>query len=204
MKEFSYINEIYRKIIHLSSIWIVFALYYIEKPALLALFSLCTVLVMAYEFLRRGDNRAAKLLKRFLGAALRADEEQGNFKPSGAVYVFISALLSTLLFSKIVAITAISVMIIGDAAAALVGAKFGRTKFKALGKSLEGSIAFFIFSLLPVLFISRYTQAEAGYIAPAICGIFAATLVELFSKKILIDDNLSIPLTVGGVMVLLS
>jgi len=204
MKNISYQNELYRKAIHLSSIWIIFAIYFLGKNYLLAIFSMGILLVLFYEFMRRGDNFIADVLNKVFSKILREDESiKDKFKLSGAIYVFISALLCTIFFTKIIAITAMTVLILGDTAAALVGKKIGKIKFKSLGKTLEGSIAFFIISVIGVFLISMILEVNHGYIIAAISGIFIATLVELISKKIFIDDNLSIPLTVGGIMILI-
>ena len=203
MSEFKYKNEIYRKFIHLSSLWIPAASYHFEKPIMLYVFGGLCVLALVYEIVRQQDNALSKILNFLFSRVLRDEEKQENFKLSGAIYVFISAFLCVLFFSKLIAVTSMLVMIVGDAAAALIGRKFGRIKFKSFGKSLEGSAAFFTASFLTVLLIPQIIQVQSGYIFASSVAIFIATFVEFISKKIHIDDNLSIPLTVGGVMMFL-
>lgn len=200
-EEFSYRQEIYRKLIHLSSLWIPIAIYMFEKKTSLLIFFSGIILVYAYERIRKQDHALARLLNKTLGAALRPDEKEATFKPSGAVYVLIAAFLSTLIFPETIAITALSMMLIGDAAAALIGRKYG--KHKLLGKSVEGTVAFSVTAFINALIIAAFIPVESGYLTAATIAAFVAAFVELVSKKIGLDDNLTISLAIGFVMMLI-
>ena len=80
------------------------------------------------------------------------------------------------------------VMCLSDTVANLVGRKFG--KISLFDKTLEGSLSFFIVS---VLILSIYNFTSIQIILVSLC----ATIVELLSAKIKINDNLSIPLVSG-------
>ena len=201
MPTFSYRHEVYRKLIHLSSLWMAAAIYFLAQNEALVLFAVAAVAVLSYEVIRRQDNAVARLLEKILGAALRPDEKGKKFKPSGAIYMLIAAFLSTLLFPNLIAITAMSMMLTGDAAAALVGKRFGRVK--VLNKSIEGSAAFFVVALATAAIIAASVPVATGYMYAATIAAAAATTVELVSKKLYIDDNLSVPLAAGSVMMLL-
>ena len=77
-------------------------------------------------------------------------------------------------------------MSFSDPCASLFGQCFGQLKLSS--KTLEGSIVFFIVSSLILMFFS------IPY-ANIIIVSLACSIVELFSKKIKIDDNLLIPVT---------
>lgn len=201
MPNFHYHQEVYRKLIHLSSLWMPVAIYFFEKRIALCIFAAGVAVVLAYEVMRRQENGLAKVLDRILGAALRPDEKGMKFKPSGAVYVLAAAFLSTLFFPKLIAITALAMMLTGDAAAALVGRRFGRRK--VFDKSIEGALAFFVTALATAGVIAASMAVNNGYMHAAAGAAFAAAMVELISKRLLIDDNLSVPLAAGGVMMLL-
>jgi len=201
MPAFHYRQEVFRKLLHLSSLWMPVAIYFLEKETALSVFAAGAVAVLAYEAVRRHDHGLAKILNRLLGAALRPDEKEISFKPSGAVYVLAAAFLTTLLFPRLIAITALSMMLTGDAAAALVGSRFG--KKAVLGKSLEGALAFFVTALATAGAVAALMPVSAGYMQAALAAAFAAAVTELVSNKIRINDNLSVPLAAGAVMLLL-
>ena len=98
------------------------------------------------------------------------------------------------LFPTTIAIAAIILIIIGDTAAALVGRTWGRHKI--IGKkSIEGSTACLV-SLILVSFLIPGLPMTA-----AIPAALAATLTEAFSGKI--DDNLTVPIISGLVMLVI-
>lgn len=201
MQKFTYKQELYRKIIHLSSIWIAFAIYFLKLKVVLPLFLACAALVFIYEILRRKSNPHTQFITGIFGKLLRDDEKQSDkFKMSGAIYFFISAFLCSFFFPKSAAIAAMTVLVLGDSAAALVGGKFGRIKFSTLGKSLEGSAAFFAVSVIAVFVISKIIAVESNFLMAGMLGCVAGTLAELVAKKILIDDNLLVPLMTGAVI----
>ena len=187
--------------IHLSSLWMPAAIYFFDRGAALGIFAGCLIAVLAYEIVRRRNNRAARLLERIFGLALRPDEKGQRFKPSGAVYVLAAALLSTLIFPRLAAVTALAMMLTGDAAAALAGRRFGRKKI--FEKSLEGALAFFAAALATAIAIAAAAPVGEGYMYAATAAAAVAALVELASKRLRIDDNLSVPLAAGFVLMLL-
>lgn len=201
MASFHYRQEIYRKLIHLSSLWMAGVIYFCEKPVSLAVFGGFMSITLIYEGVRRQDHALAHLLERVLGAALRPEEKAGRFKPSGAIYVLAAAFLCVLLFPRMIAVTALAMALTGDAAASLAGIKFGRRK--VFDKSLEGAVAFFAAALVTADVIAAALPAGAGYMSAAAIAAFAAAAVELTAKKTGINDNLSVPLAAGAVMLLL-
>ena len=98
------------------------------------------------------------------------------------------------------------VLTFADSAAALVGVRFGRIHYAAAsgGKSVEGSIAFFVVAFLcaqiPILLLANNTASEALITAGVLACV--TTLIEAFSHKGL--DNLLVPLAAfGGLIVML-
>lgn len=179
----SYKYEIYRKLIHLSSLWMVFAIYFLDKKLSLTIFLTLTILIFGVETLRKNSSLLEKTYQSLFGKVLRNHEQEGAF--SGAFFVLCAAFLSTLFFSKNIAAASLSVMLISDSAAALVGKKLGRYKF--FDKTIEGSAAFFVSAILVLLIFY-------DYLIPIIATAFLATITELFAKKIKVDDNLTITL----------
>lgn len=129
---------------------------------------------------------------------LRPHEKKGKGFFNGATWVLISATICVLAFPKIITITGFTILIISDICAALIGRRFGKHGF--FDKSWEGTIAFII-SAIAIIFI-YYNLFELPY-SYLVIGVLAAVIggfVEAVSKVIKVDDNLSIPISVGLVM----
>ena len=91
-------------------------------------------------------------------------------------------------FGKEVAAIALTVMLISDSAAALVGRSVGKIKIYK-NKTLEGTLAFFVSAVvINLLFWPLYP-----FTAGSIVACLVATLAEVYEDKIEIDDNLSVP-----------
>lgn len=194
--EITYRQEILRKLIHLSSLWMVAALYLLPKTASACVFFiLCAGTIFVEYGTYRNWPVFASLYRKFFGKMLRAKETKPGFHLSGAPYVLGAALMVSVLFYKEVAMFALTVMLIGDTAAALIGRKWGVHPINH--KSVEGSAAFFL-SGLAVL--GLYT-AFFGWTVPlfwgGLSGVVLATFAELYENKLHIDDNFSIPLICG-------
>ncbi len=138
-------------------------------------------------------------LNQLLGPILR-EHESMDF--TGSSYILSASVFTILLFSKSVAVAAISFIILGDIAAALIGRRFGRTRIMwNVGnnevnwnnrKSLEGSISCFLFCFLAAL-VAPHLPLWVGII-----GALVATMVE--AAPLPINDNFSVPLISGLVM----
>jgi dolichol kinase len=108
----------------------------------------------------------------------------------GSTYFIFSTILTILLFPKSIAIVSILILILSDTAAAVVGKWIGRVKI--FGKTLEGSMAFLLTSLL-IVWIYPNLNRFSGSLAA-----LGATLIEVLPIKL--SDNLTIPLVAGAIM----
>jgi len=172
-------------------------------PTLVAApFTVVTFLASPYSPLKNNNKRLKGL----------ADiTEEGH--PLGLVFYAISYTFLAFFFaSKSYVIAAgILPMAYGDAAASLIGEKYGKRKYHLLAnKSLEGSTAmflasFFSFKVSLIFFSTLYSFSIFEKIVPAIVVAAVATLVESLSPKGF--DNLTVPafgvlaflLTTGGI-----
>jgi dolichol kinase len=194
--EESYWVEVVRKGIHLVSLSIPVVYAFIPRSAALAILIPLTILFAATDFWRHRHPGLGAFYHRHLGWLLRSHErDHGRKRLNGATYVLLSACLCIMIFPKVVVLTAFPVLIISDTAAALVGRRYGRHAF--LNKSLEGASAFFVTSLLVVAFAPKIAYLPAEYV---IGGVAALTGTFVESLSVAVDDNLSIPLAVGGAM----
>lgn len=198
--DISYRQEILRKLIHLSSLWMAAVQMFFPKQVLLILFGgllLANVLV-EYCFYKRWP--VFSLYGKFFGKMLRAKETDGRFRLSGGPYVLAGAFLATLFFTAEIAMISLSVMLIGDAAAALIGKKWGRRKINSGTKSVEGSLAFLFCGFIVSAFLSWHLGVEPRTFFLGFPGVLLAMFAEIYEKQIRIDDNIAPVLCVGFVM----
>lgn len=188
MNDFSYRNEIYRKLFHLTSLWMPSVLWFCGTKTALWLFVPALVLVSLFEVVRRSGDEEINHLFRLI---LRPSETGETPKVTGAFYMLIGAILVALLAPAHMAATALTVLMISDSLAALIGRKFG--KHPLAGKSVEGSAAFLLSALIIVAAIAPYTDEPNLFFLSGAIACAAATLAELYAKQLKLDDNLCIP-----------
>jgi len=195
-----YKDELVRKLIHLTSLLIPIIYYFISKSTAAIILGALSAVALTLDLARHFSPQIGKIFYMVFGFLLRrheVDEEKKNL--NGATYVLLSALISVIIFPKVIFITAFAMLIIGDTMAALIGRKFGKHKFMA--KSLEGTLAFFISSCIVVLFTPK-----VGYLTEEFLIGFTVAFVGAITENIsfrYVDDNLSIPIVVGFSMWLL-
>ena len=189
----NYRQEIYRKLIHLSSSSIPFMLWYFGKDSFQPWIIAIAIILPILDYGRRNNIFLYRIYSKLFTGFTRP-VEQGIL--SGASWVIIGAAVTIYIFNENSAIIGLLVLSIADSAAAIIGIKFGKTQL--FSKSLEGSAAFFIttviivFSLSPVAFYINFF------------AVLTATVVELISTPRM-NDNLLIPmvtafiLSLGGV-----
>lgn len=195
-----YRDELIRKLIHLCSLSIPVIYYFIPTKTAAYILGSLTLFAFIVDLGRYLSPSFGKLFYKFFGFMLRQhelDHQKRNL--NGATYVLMAAFLGVLIFPKVIFITAFSILIVSDTSAALIGRKFGKTKF--LRKSLEGTLAFFISASIVIFFTPKIgnniTEYFIGFIA-AVVG----TIVENLSFGV-VDDNISIPFSIGIIMWLL-
>jgi dolichol kinase len=195
IRRMTYKQELWRKLIHLSSAAFPIAYWLTSRSFMLWVLVPLAVIATVAETLRHTRPGFRRFIDDWLGRILRKAEAQTL---SGATYVTFGALLSILLFDRPVAIVVLLFLAVSDALASLVGIRFGRVRLG--GKSLEGSAAFFLSAAAIALFVLRSVPLVA------ILGAAVATVVEALPLKIAghkLDDNLTIPLVAGAAMTLL-
>lgn len=200
--EISFYNEFRRKAIHLFALTIPIGYFLLPRTPSLLILSPFVAGAIMIDIVRLRKLPLHDFLIRLLGPVLR-DHEEEDF--AGASYILSASFLTILLFHKSAAIAAISFIILGDIAAALIGRRFGKTKIpwsltKVISsgnnrKSLEGSLS----CLLMCLVVAMVVPQLPLWIG--IIGAVTATVAEGVSLPI--NDNFSVPLLSGLCMQLL-
>ena len=196
-----YRNEVARKIIHMSSFLIVLFIYFVDKlTACIVIGLLLLLLFTGNSLLLYSKFRFLNDIKvKYFSFLLRDNEKYGYISSN---WFLLGCFLSVLLFQKYIAMLGITVLIFGDAFAALIGMRFGKHRFKN-GKSVEGTLAFIGVSYLFLAGFAFFLKPDLFFIIAALISMPIVAVFEVYSKQIKMDDNLLIPILFGVFMVFL-
>ena len=197
--EISYWEEIKRKGVHLSSLWMVAATLLLGRWQWIScvLFGALLILTLVSEHdYANGGKYLGRLYGKLFGKMLRNEVKPGQWIVSGGAPVLAAALLVNLLFAPFIAAGALAVMLTGDAAAALIGRRWGKHK-TVNGKSWEGFFAFILVGYAALAVVLAILGLLNVFYLWGLAGVVLAAVAELFQKQLKVDDNFSIPLCVG-------
>ncbi len=106
-------------------------------------------------------------------------------------FTIVMIFMGTIFLKTEVALTSMGLLGWGDGLAPIFGQKFGKHKYNFVTqKSLEGSLAFFVFGVLGAALFHMLVLGNINILNILICGVLA-TIVEALSPKDL--DNFLIP-----------
>lgn len=189
-------SELIRKSIHLSSIGIPLIYGLAGREIMLWLLVPATAITVIVEILRLNYTSVEARVRSTFGTIMREHElADSKRKISGAAWVLLSATFCVLVFPTIITIAGFLTLIVSDTAAALIGRRYGRHRFN--GKSIEGSVAFYVSAFAVVAIVTWLYDAPLVFLATGSVAALAATLAEAFSHGANIDDNLTIPTSFG-------
>jgi len=202
-------QEINRKLLHLIALLMPIGIFYLPiimeipgwmPPVILGLLFLCSAIL---DKLRIKYVRIQKIYHRLFHLLLRSHEQT---KTTGATYIIGGAFLCSVAFINLsyISFMVLTLFILGDGAAAIIGLSIGRTKI--LNKTLEGSLACFLMCMMLFAFLFPYVPflfEKSGKISIPLMIItsLSITLLELIPIKIsnnrTINDNLYVPVLAG-------
>lgn len=162
-----------------------------SRLVMVLLMAAVTAIVVYVDISRHYNGKIKDVVNKFFSQYMRESEKSGSFSLSGASGLFFGALIVITLFTKYLAITAILVLIFSDAASGVVGSGIGNQLPN--GKSFEGSLSFFVTTILVSFLCYFFTEFRTSFLIIIISSI-VTTLTEFYSRTIRVDDNLIIPL----------
>ena len=172
-------KELERKSIHICLSLVVVFYYMFGKPATLILLLAALLVSLSLEYLR--IRKGIYIVHTF-----RKHEKN---RLAAHIYSLSGSIIAVCLYSMPVASAAILMAAFGDAAGAIFGKAFGKTKIPMTrGKTIEGSL-----SELAVDFAFAMLLINDIYVA--VIMSVSATFFEVFVNRI--NDNLSIPVMSG-------
>jgi dolichol kinase len=194
--QISFTSELIRKCVHLASLTIPIVYYYIHRETALLFLVPMVLFSIGIDVGRYHIPAIHRMVEKLFDKILRPHERNAGLL-SGATYVLISALICVAVFPKLITVTAFSILIVSDSASAILGRKFGKHRF--LDKSLEGTLAFFVSAWLVVLITPKAGPMPVEYIIGAFAAIVGG-VAEAASVSLHVDDNFSIPVSIGLTM----
>ncbi len=206
-------QEINRKLFHLFALILPAGIFYL--PKIRGISDLMVIIILAFlllgiliiEILRFNAPKAQKVFQSCFASMLRQEEDK---KLTGSSYYIASALICAILFRDAphISFMALTLFILGDAIAALVGQSMGKIRIGP--KSLEGSLACFTLCLIMCVAVFPHVplllDCWGGTVPLPLVFItaFAITLFELIplrlTRHVSLNDNLSVPVIAGLVM----
>lgn len=178
--------EAARKLIHIStSLGAAAIVWILPRPLGAIILAAAAGVAMIVEVARQLSPRFHARFQRWFGPLLRPGERH---RLTGAATLAVGYAFAAAIFAAATAVAAILVTGIADAAAALIGKRFGRLRYPG-GKSVLGSTAFFLVAWALIAFVSGVGVGAAALAA------FFTTIVE--APALPVDDNLFLPAATG-------
>lgn len=180
--------ELRRQLVHASGGLLVIPLVLFGRIAGMFFAGALFGVLLFLAFCRK--ERSMRILKYFIKPKEVEDElkmyERGGENLGGAITFFVGSLMAMAGFSNMTAAAAILVLALADSASTLAGKWFGVHRIPVnRKKSFEGSFAFLFVSFVVLCFFVNPFRA------------IAMASIVTFVEMIPIDDNLTIPLSVG-------
>ncbi len=197
MNHISLKNEALRKIFHLMLILAPIMYLQLGKWLSVAIFAAVAAVVVSLDYMRRSNPAVKTIFAKIFGLILREHELDGT-KLCGASWVALATCINFLLFSPEIAVTAYLILVISDAAAAIVGRNFPSQPF--FEKSLNGAVAFFVTGLIVVIACGIFFHSRVWFYLFGFFALTAVTVIESRPSLFKIDDNFVIPIAFSVIM----
>lgn len=188
-------GEAARKAIHVALSLIAAAVVWRlpPEPAAIVL-AAATGVALAVELARRASPGFGARFGQTLGPMLRDGE---GVRLTGATTLSVGYTLAATLLPGVAALAGILFAGVADAAAAVVGKRLGRRRFRG-GKSVEGSLVFFLVATIIAVLL------PLPGVDLAVAALIAVILMLVEAPSLAVDDNLYLPLAGAAVVALLT
>ncbi len=188
------VKELRRKAIHLSGLSVPLAILLLGRTYTVVLITMALAVSLVLE--------AGRLNGKIRLPEVRDQEEE---KVAGYIYYITGSLLAVILFPPMVAVAAMLMLSLGDAASGLIGSVLEKSNVRGYNqrwriKPFTIVLGMFLVCLAIGRLSSGLTHLSFPvYLAGAV-GATVADSVALFINNRCLDDNLTIPLFAGAMM----
>lgn len=189
-------RELARKALHVAVVAIPIVMLRVDAVISLVTLGIGSVIAISADVLRTRNERFERFIVVVFGRMMRPNELPSNARVrfNGATLLLTGCFLAALLFGTTDAAYATLVFLIADAAAGIVGKRFGRRHWGPSAATVEGSTAFFVVALAVASFVPALSLAETVVVAAAAAAVEGLTPV---------DDNLVVPVALSALLYLL-
>ena len=200
-------GEIYRKLLHLLAIGYPIGYLILGRSTALPILVILSAVALTLDVLRSRSKAVHSFFDTVFGFMMRRSERNvldNGPVFNGATWVTVSFTLLIALFHQDVAIASFTMFMFGDAAAALIGRRFGKTHWARTGCTVEGSVAFAVVGLAVGLLLTVLPQASPLVdLSPGLLAIGVVAAAGLEAAPLPLNDNLTAPLGTAIILSLL-
>ena len=192
----SYTGEVGRKALHLLALVIPFGAWAVGMPGALYVLVPAALVAVAADVTRAYSASFDRGIRWVFGALMRTDElpaTKSTIRFNGATCVLVGAALMVFLFPLRIAVPVLVMAMLSDAAAALVGRRWGRHTWGGRSATVEGTAAFAATGLTVMAFFPSIA------FGPAAAGVLVGAGIEALSLPI--NDNIRVPVAAAVVVV---
>lgn len=194
-ESFSYTAEVGRKALHLLALVIPLGMWGLGNPLALYILGSGALIAVTADVARAYSVGFNAWIRTIFGPLMRSEELPpvgSGVTFNGATCVLVGAALLTLLFPLRVAVPVLTMTMLADAAAALVGRRIGRHPWGGLSATVEGSTAFVVTGLAVM---SAFPGLAFG---PAAVSVVVAAVIEALPLPV--NDNIRVPIVAAAIV----
>jgi dolichol kinase len=165
-------------------------------PTALYLLAPAALVAGAADVTRAYSESVNAVIRGIFGALMRAEElpaPRTGVQFNGATCVLVGAAVMVALFPLRIAVPVLVMAMLADAAAALVGRRWGRHTWGALSATVEGTTAFIVTGLGVMAFFSSVA------LGPAAGGVLVGAGIEALPLPV--NDNIRVPVAAAATVV---
>ncbi|WP_103019094.1 phosphatidate cytidylyltransferase [Salinibacter altiplanensis] len=192
----SYTGEVGRKALHLLALSIPFGAWGVGLPTALYLLAPAALAAIAADVARAYSESVNTIIRWTFGGLMRAEElpaTRAGIRFNGATCVLVSAALMVFLFPLRIAVPVLVMAMLADAAAALVGRRWGHHAWGTRSATVEGTAAFVGTGLGVMAFFSSIA------FGPGAAGVLVGAGTEALSLPV--NDNIRVPVAAAVAVV---